>query len=343
MAANNLRVIYQNIADTSTITSTSTAASSTATLSTSTILGTVLTVGSVVGTIAVGMYLSGTGVIPGTTILSGSGTSWTVSVSQTVASTTIKAITTATPAQNLQLDAKSLIWRAAATTATLNVTFASSRGIRGIILPFTNLSISATITVTVVGGTGYSTGAVLCSPYAQTDNWDSTYLPQGANSYAYGSGTYARVWFPDTQVCSGVTIVISDTGNTAGYIEASRLVIGDYWSPTFNTSFGLSSSPKDLSVNTRTESGDLVTNRGIRYNSMSFDLSWLNPADRLIFTKILKSNGIAKPLLISLFPDCTEDFNKEQTFQIYGKLSQLSDISHPMFGIYTSNVDIEEV
>ena len=309
-----------------------------------------------------------------------------LSTTSITASTTANATTT--PASNLQKDAKSLIWRSTSTSATLTVAFASAQKVRGVVLPFTNLTATATINVTatvsagsfVVGssytiasvgttsftaigasantvgvtftatgtgsGTGtatYSTGNVLACPYKQVDSWDSSYLPQGANSYAYGSGTYARAWLPVTQTCASLTVTLNDTNNTAGYVEVSRLIVGDYWTPTYNTSFGLMSAPKSLSSTMRTESGDLVTNRGIQYNTMSFDLTWLTPADRLVFTKIIKSNGINKPLLISLFPDASEDFDKEQTFQIYGKLTQVPDLTHPMFSMYSSKVEIEEI
>ena len=61
-----------------------------AVMNTSTISGTTLTVGSLAsGTIIAGMVLTGTGVTAGTYIVSGSGSSWVVSASQTVASTTI--------------------------------------------------------------------------------------------------------------------------------------------------------------------------------------------------------------------------------------------------------------
>ena len=61
-----------------------------AVMNTSTISGTTLTVGSLAsGTIIAGMVLTGTGVTAGTYIVSGAGSSWTVSTSQTVASTTI--------------------------------------------------------------------------------------------------------------------------------------------------------------------------------------------------------------------------------------------------------------
>jgi len=56
------------------------------------ISGTTLTVTSVTsGTIATGQYLNGLGVTPGTTISSGSGSSWVITPSQTVSSTTITA------------------------------------------------------------------------------------------------------------------------------------------------------------------------------------------------------------------------------------------------------------
>ena len=61
-----------------------------AVMNTSTISGTTLTVGSLAsGTIVAGMVLTGTGVTAGTYIVSGSASTWTVSTSQTVASTTI--------------------------------------------------------------------------------------------------------------------------------------------------------------------------------------------------------------------------------------------------------------
>lgn len=61
-----------------------------AVMNTSSISGTTLTVGSLAsGTIIAGQRLTGTGITAGTYIVSGSGSTWTVNVSQTVASTTI--------------------------------------------------------------------------------------------------------------------------------------------------------------------------------------------------------------------------------------------------------------
>jgi hypothetical protein len=282
-------------------------------------------------------------------------------------SATITASSTAgigTPATNLTKDTKSLVWRSATSSTTspkanLVVTFASNI-IGGVILPFCNLTSAATIrvrgytgtaptlagtvdapTVAATGTQVFDTGTVLAAPYQSAAETGT--LAVSNNSYAYGAGTYGRVWVPTPAACTSLLIEITDTGNADKYIEISRLVIGPYWTPKFNTSFGLSTSFKDLSTNSRSESGDLITNRNVRYRCMNFDMQYLTPDDRTSFTKILKGIGLAKGLFISLFPDNSEDWNKEHSHQIYGKLSQISDINHPLFGVYSTTVDIEEI
>ena len=90
-----------------------------AVMATSSISGTTLTVGSVSsGTIIAGQVLTGTGVTAGTYIVSGSGLSWVVSVSQTVASTTITGTAyTITISQN------------ATTAAGVTLTFYTPHGV----------------------------------------------------------------------------------------------------------------------------------------------------------------------------------------------------------------------
>jgi len=56
------------------------------------ISGTTLTVSGVTGTIAIGQFVYGTNVLPGTIITAGSGTSWTVAVSQTVTSEAMSSV-----------------------------------------------------------------------------------------------------------------------------------------------------------------------------------------------------------------------------------------------------------
>lgn len=286
--------------------------------------------------------------------------------------TTITASSTGgtTSTVNLKKDTKSLVWRSATGTTSARgnivVALAASTIIGGVALPFCNLSSTATIrvrgftgTTPTLGGTvdaptvsttgatlKFDTGTVLACPYQQLGLWNWGSLPLGVNAYSYGGGTYGRCWIPAgvQTACTSLVIEIVDSANTTSkYIELSRLVIGSYWSPVYNTSFGLSASTKDLSSHQRTESGDLITNRGTRYNSLTFDMNWLTPADRLEFNRIVKGNGLPKPLFISLFPDNSDDWEKEQAHQIYGKLSQLSAIQHPIFDTYSTQLEIEGI
>lgn len=280
--------------------------------------------------------------------------------------TTITGSSTAgvTSTTNLKKDPKSLVWRSGLSSTTvvkanLLLTFPSAI-IGGVILPFCNLTSEATVrirgysgnvptlggtidvpTITATGNLLFDTGNVYACQYQPLGIWGWGTLPLGVNAYSYGGGTYARVWIPEQMACTSLVIEIIDN-NPAQYIEVSRVVLGAYWSPKYNTSFGLSTSMKDLSTHERNESGDLVTNRGIKYNSMSFDLKWMTPSDRLDFTRILKGNGLPRPLFISLFPNDSDPV-KEQGHQIYGKLSQLAGIEHNIFDMYSTNIDIEEV
>jgi hypothetical protein len=264
------------------------------------------------------------------------------------ASSVLNSITT--PVTNLTLDAKGKVWRstAATTTATLTAVFTSATTVGAVILPFCNLSATATLTVTVFSAnnfTGTSTvaGPTLCSPYQSLSLWDWATTASGVNTYAFGGGTYARLWIPSQPSGLSVRIVITDTSNVVGYLEASRLIIGPYWSPTYNTTYGMSATFKDTTVSERTESGDLISNRGIRYNTLSFTLPYIINTERVQLSKMLRGNGSAKAVFISLFPDNSADWEKEQAHQIYGKMLQLPSLSLPILDYYATQIDIEEV
>lgn len=292
---------------------------------------------------------------------------------------TVTASTTAsgaTPASNMQTDSKSKVWRSGATkTVAFIVTFpASGPGnsivdyvVGGFMLPFCNLSSTAAIKVrgyaaassgtapyitgttspSIVEGSNrkFDTGWINAAPYQVFGLWNWGSVPIGANTYSYGGGTYGRVWIPTASqfAVKWLAVEISDPNNANDYIEASRIVTGPYWSPKYNTSYGLSSAVKDLSSHTRTEAGDLNTVRGVRFNTLNFDMKYMDPNDRSRFLEIVRGNGLPRPLFISIFPDNTDDFDKEQQHQIYGKLPQLSSISHPWLEMYSTNIEIEEI
>lgn len=258
-----------------------------------------------------------------------------------MASSTAGSLTT----DNMKRDAKSKVWRSTSTSATITATWGGAELISGVALPFCNLT--ATATLRIRGYTEISdsvpifdTGNRIAVGYVGLGNWDWGALPLGVNAYSYGGGTYAVSWFEYKSV-KKLLIDIVDTNNPAGYIECSRIVCGSAWSPAYNVPFGIPVTYADTSTQERSDAGDLVTTRGIRYKHISFDLTWMTSSDRQRFSSIMKGNGLPKPLFISIFPEDV-DKEKEQTYQIYGKLSQISALNHPMHSMYSGTIDIEE-
>jgi hypothetical protein len=270
---------------------------------------------------------------------------------------TLTASSTAgsTSLSNLANNTKSKVWRSTATSATFLAALSPSRNVTSVAIPFCNLTATATIRVrgfssnptlsgtTVVGGTQvWDSGTILACPWASNLVAGLSTPPSGVSVYSYGGGKHARCYVPNNDTVTGITIELVDTSNTAGYIEAARLVIGSYWSPTFNTSYGLSIEPVDLSKHERTDSGDLVTTTLPKFNKLSFDLKYLNEEDRVELIKIIRTNGYSIPMFVSLFPYAT-DANKERDYQIFGKVSSISPITHPTLSIYSSQLILEEV
>lgn len=249
-------------------------------------------------------------------------------------------------AANLLLDIKSQVWRATSTSATLTATWAAAESVACVALPFCNLSPAATIRVRgysdAAGSTQvFDTGSVPVCPAAAVvlRGWGA--LASGANAYGYGGGAYARVWFAQASV-RRLVIDLADSGNAAGYIEASRLVVGPYWSTTYNADSGGTLTLEDMSKYFRTDAGDLMTDVGTRNKKLSVNLLCMPPADRTDLASMLRANRMASSGFFSLFPE-NADLEMERDHQIYGKVSQMSAINLTQLGGYSSQLEIEEV
>lgn len=239
---------------------------------------------------------------------------------------------------NLKKDAKSLVWRVAATSATITVTLPNSQLVRCVALAFTNLTANATMSVT---GAGATVSAQACVPavYAKPYDWGTA--PNGANTFGYGGGNLARLYFTGGSTTS-ITISISDPTNPDGYIEASRLIVGDYWEPTYNADIGASAGVTDMTTSSRSDAGDSIADRSYRFRTMDIALSTLTTADRATLFKLLRSSGKSRGMFVSLYPQST-DAELERDHQMYCKLSDLSKISMQYINMFSGTLAFEEV
>lgn len=247
--------------------------------------------------------------------------------------------------ENLLTDIKTEVWRATGTTAAVTAEWDDPIMARVVAFPFCNLT--ATATIRVRGYTNASdpdpavdTGTILAAAYDPLGSWFGT-RPLGVNAYSYAGGTYARAYFAATWVRK-LVIDIVDGDNTAGYVEAARLVAGDYLETEYGAT-GADLTPADDSTQSRSDSGDLRTKRGAQYRVLSIDLDVMLTADRARVFEILRRNGMTRPVFVSLFPEETSDPLLEQAHQIYGRLSKKSAMGLPFFNAYATSLEIEEI
>jgi hypothetical protein len=256
--------------------------------------------------------------------------------------------------ENLKMDTKSAVWRTIGNVAYVIAVPSSVVTINGIIFPFTNLTASAIATVVAKldGTVVYSrSGIQVCaytpltlfewgiSPLGENAYNQSEY--SGVNSFSGGEGSYGAIWL-DTVVADRIEVTVTDSGNIFGFIDISRLIIGQSWSPKYNPDYGVEVTQEDNSKSYRTDAGDLKIDAGVKYKKISLDISHMPPEDRTDMWNILKKSGISRPLFISVFPETTLNPTLEQTYQVYGKLSSASALSATYYNRFATKIEIEE-
>ncbi|STR27544.1 Uncharacterised protein [Janthinobacterium lividum] len=247
---------------------------------------------------------------------------------------------------SLSTDIKSEVWRSTGTNATLRAVFPSAALIGAVALPFCNLSSTATLRVrgyvlAADAAPAFDTGNLQACAHQPLGAWDWGLEPLGVNAFSYGGGAYGRIWFAPAWV-EKLEIDIDDPLNPAGYIEASRLVAGMYWSPESNADYGASVTADDASRHFRNEGGDLLTNVGPRSRKLALSLTAMSPSDRSKLMAILRGNGKSRPVFISLFPE-SDDPLLEQDHQVYGKLPDAVAVATPQFERYSTSITVEEI
>lgn len=195
------------------------------------IVGTTLTATSITGTIIIGMTLTGTGVTAGTIITAGSGSSYTVSISQTVGSTAMTAATSDKLVSTFNAWSSGA-YVALTDEATITPDFATGYnftlalgGVRTLANP-TNMKVGQSGLIAITEGSPVQTAVVT----GKINNLAAT--PAAGTTLtvtAVSSGTlYANAVLTGTGITAGTTIVSQLTGATGGVgtytVSTSQLV-----------------------------------------------------------------------------------------------------------------------
>lgn len=260
---------------------------------------------------------------------------------------TLTSSSAALPHSSLLTDSKSEVWRSGAgvTTASLTASWAALEGISCVALPFCNLSVTATMRVRLYSdeaGTALvlDTGTKLCAQGTPMLLHGMS-AAQSSSAYSYGGGTVARLFFNKVSARKAV-IDIVDVANLQGYLEASRLVLGDCFTTQWNASYGVEITLEDATQNHRSDAGNLISDVGCRYKTLKADLEVLSPVERAALWRLVGYCGTSVPVFLSLLSD-DSDKDAELTYTVYGKFTKTSTMAAKSYLIYSSPLELEGV
>lgn len=242
------------------------------------------------------------------------------------------------PITNVQNDLKHKLWRVPGNTVSFNMTWSVGQTLSAIIFPISNLNSSSIVRIRTYAD---EAGTSIISDTGNQQPVLSTQSSVGINTHAYSSNSIARIFISKVSNIKHCKVDITDS-TPQGYIEISRVVCGDLWNPVYGTSYGLSSTFLSDSRHSRTEAGNIYTDRKNMYKSISFDLNYLTVEDRQSLLKLINVSGIRKPIFVSIFPN-SDDPIKEEAYQIYGKVIDNPTLTNPMYNMYTTSLTLESV
>jgi hypothetical protein len=238
------------------------------------------------------------------------------------------------PVTNLQDQTRARVARSNAVLSGQHVLgdFVAAKIISGMAIMRHNLTATGTVRLKLYSGFG-QTGTLV---------YDSGALSRGGVLYEWGGGdvhqlewgiqpwgadtfedwpvAYTDLWFAEVGARS-FDLEFSDPANGDGYIEASRLFLGRYWSPDSNFSYGVKITSVDLSTLERTDGGSLRTDAVETFRRWEISLEWLDAMERARLMDIVRVAGKSADMFVSCFPT-DADQELEQDYAGAVKLAQ---------------------
>lgn len=249
------------------------------------------------------------------------------------------------PLNNLLVDTKQATWRSTnLSSPKIRATWAASQDVSGVAMAFTNLIAGSTFQAKfyddpAAGSLLHDTGAV-----SITYSYDppAGFSTIGSSTFAYGGGTHASAFFDAISGVRRMEIEFTSAGNVDGYIEISRMIVGEAWEPNDHADYGARTIFIDGTQSLRTSSGNLVTDRGTITRALEFSMEAMDSQDKAALNNLFRSVGKSQPLFISFMPAAS--IGEEQlSQQIYGKIDQDMAVVLPYFQRYSSSIRIIEV
>ncbi|MEY4762739.1 MAG: hypothetical protein RLZZ200_2595 [Pseudomonadota bacterium] len=252
-------------------------------------------------------------------------------------------------ASNLKKDERAAMWRGTGTTETLLVEWTAAEIVDSVCLAWTNLTALATVQLK---------GYTLPADYPASPAFDVTFNPDDAlplGEFVWGidplaqsgasrarTAAQAQGWLAAPHALRKLEVIIADTTNSLGYVEASRLVAGVRSEMSHNPSYNaVRLAWIDRSKPVRAESGDLRLEVFTKYRQLQIQLDWMDVADRNAILRMV-ANGLGRGVWVSLMPEDADASNK-QAYAFWGALMKDTEFNLPFFATYSAPLVFEEM
>lgn len=264
------------------------------------------------------------------------------------ATLTSSDFTATLPVTNLQVEGRARVARTSNATGTKTIygNFAGTTLCSALVLYGHNLSGTATWRLRLYNGAN-QTGTVV---------YDSTTLtPQtvvGWGAFQWGAEPWGSYIFRDWEqpfyslffsevYAVSFRLDITDTGNPAGYLQASRLIMGRYLTPYFNAAYGLALSWDTNSVQRRTLGGSVRTDRRATFRRLAFDLETLDAGERALWLDLARSVSLHREMFVSIYPGVGGELERDHS--LLCKFSQVPASNLPVPERWSMKLELIEV
>ena len=151
--------------------------------------------------------------------------------------------------------------------------------------------------------------------------YDSNFFPawnfQGQEDFLDWEGgarsKFSVKYLPSKVIARSFRISIKDIGNANGFIQVSKIWLGEYYSPSVNPDWGSGFSWSGNAITTRMPGGSLISDGDQHWRELSMNFGWIKKEDRQFYSDLFRIVKTSKEFFFSLHPEKWDHIEKENT------------------------------
>lgn len=236
-------------------------------------------------------------------------------------------------------------WRSADTSVqTLSGSFTKPRPVDSFALWKHNLAASATLQLRLLNGSGAELYSVTWDALSPTYGWGEQpwdvgqwggFSDEGFTA-PYTIKTIGQVYVPESW-----ELIITDTSNADGYIQAGKLMLGDNWQPDDNFEWEAVVGWSDPTQLEEYEDGSIgAVDELDPYREGELRWSWLDSISARGFNEITRRIGRKSVVLVNPYPDDDSTLAREQ--RVLVRLGQWSQPRHLQTRYWSAGISFRE-